>query len=208
MLVPVNLLEVIANVLLVIRILRPSRSVLVGGPEAGGIGGKNFIGQRDALGGASKLKFGVGDDDAALPGISCRLLVDAQREVAQMAGGLDADDFAHLIERNILIVAGCRLGRWREDGLGKASDSLSPAGSSIPRDLAGGFVFLPGRAGNVAAHDALDGKHFGTPHQHGASAQLVGVLANVSRIFVDVGGDQMVGDDVGEVVEPEQARSG
>ena len=41
-------------------------------------------------------------------------------------------------------------------GSGSCSDSRRPAGSAIPRDRAGGLVVLPARAGDVAAHDALD----------------------------------------------------
>src|SRR5580692_12618107 len=204
LLVPVNLFEVIANVLLVIRILRPARSVLVGGPEAGRIGGEDFIGKSDALGGASKLKLGVGDYDAALQRVGCRLFVNPQREIAQMAGGFDADDRAHLIEGNVLVVARCGLGRGREDALGKGVGLFQACGKGDAGNFAGGFVFFPGRAGDVSADDALDREHFGALHEHGAPAQLVGVFADGGRVLGDVGGDEVVGNDVGEVVEPEQ----
>ena len=93
-------------------------------------------------------------------------------------------------------------------GSGKASDSFRPGGKRDAADLAGGLVFLPGGAGDVAAHHALDREHFGALHQHGASAQLVGILADRRRILVDLGRDQVVGDDIGEVIEPEQGNLG
>ena len=93
-------------------------------------------------------------------------------------------------------------------GSGKASDSFRPAGRVMPRDFAGGLVFLPGRAGDVSADDALDREHFGALHQHGAPAKLVGIFADGCRILVDVGRDQVVGDDVGEVIEPEEGNLG
>ena len=95
-------------------------------------------------------------------------------------------------------------GGRREDGLGKGVGFFQARGQRDAGDLAGGLVFLPGGAGDVAAHHALDREHFGALHQHGASTQLVGVFADRGRILVDIGGDQMVGDEVGEVIEPEQ----
>src|SRR5208282_3729593 len=64
--------------------------------------------------------------------------------------------------------------------------------------------FLPGRTRNVAADDTLYGKHFSTLDEHGASAELVGILADSRRILVHVDGDEVVGNDVGQVIEPEQ----
>ena len=139
-----------------------------------------------------------------LRAIGSGLLVNAQREIAEMTGGLDADDVAHLVEGNVFVVPGGGLGRRREDGLGECVGLFQARGKRDAGDLASSLVFLPGGAGDVSADDALDGEHFGAMHQHGAAAKLVGVLANVCRVLVDVGGDQVVGNDVGEVVEPEQ----
>src|ERR1700746_171098 len=62
LLIPVNLLEVIPNVLLVVRILGTSRGVFICGPETRRIGRKNFIGERDAVLSPSELEFSIGDD--------------------------------------------------------------------------------------------------------------------------------------------------
>src|SRR5208337_2174335 len=92
----------------------------------------------------------------------------------------------------------------REDALWKGVGFPKARGKGDAGDLAGGFVFFPRGAGDVSTHDALDREHFGALHQHGAAAQLVGVFANGRRVLVDIGGDEVIGDDVGEVVEPEQ----
>src|SRR5581483_2645701 len=76
LLVPANLLEVIANVLLIVGFLRLARLILVGRPETGGIRSENFIRERDAPRRAPELEFGIGDDDTALPGIVRRSVVE------------------------------------------------------------------------------------------------------------------------------------
>lgn len=61
----------VAEILLVVALLRPSHGVLVRGPEARRIGCENLINQ-DNLAGCgidAKLKFGVGNDDATSGGV-------------------------------------------------------------------------------------------------------------------------------------------
>ena len=48
-------------------------------------------------------------------------------------------------------------------GSGSCSDSTSPAGSACPQTAPVGPVVLPARAGEVAAHDALDRQHLEPP---------------------------------------------
>src|ERR1017187_753188 len=83
--VPANFFEVVPYILLVVGILRLARLITVGRPEARGIRCEHFIRQCDALGGLSKFKLGVGNDDAALPRIIRGFLVDPQRDVAKLA---------------------------------------------------------------------------------------------------------------------------
>src|SRR6266404_7702508 len=83
--VPANFFEVIPYILLIVGILRLARLIGVGRPEARGIRCKNFICQGDALGGLSKFKLSVGDDDAALPRVFCGFCVDPQGDVAELA---------------------------------------------------------------------------------------------------------------------------
>jgi len=64
-------LEIVAQVLLVEAGLGSAGLVGVGGPEAGAVGGEDFIGEQEAAGPgfAAKFEFGVGDKDAALGGV-------------------------------------------------------------------------------------------------------------------------------------------
>src|SRR5882672_4496805 len=68
-LVPVERLQVVANVLLVERRWARARAVLVDRPEAGRVGRKSLVDQ-DELSArvGAELELGVGDDDAALAG--------------------------------------------------------------------------------------------------------------------------------------------
>src|ERR1035441_9869367 len=98
LLVPANFFEVVPYILLVVRVLRFARLIGVGWPEAGGIRCKNFVRQSNALGGLSKFKLGVRDDDAALQSVIGGLFVDAEREVAEFAAQFRIDDLAHFLE--------------------------------------------------------------------------------------------------------------
>ena len=72
----------------------------------------------------------------------------------------------------VALVAGVKIGS------GSWSDSFKPAGSLMPQTVpVAWYSFQPG-AGEIAARDALDGKHFGAHHHHGAAAEFVGMLAN------------------------------
>src|SRR3954452_7530894 len=64
--VPSDLLEIIANELLIEGGLGAAGSVLIGGPVAGGVRGERLVGEDDAARGDAELEFGVGEDDAAL----------------------------------------------------------------------------------------------------------------------------------------------
>ena len=85
-------------------------------------------------------------------------------------------------------------------GVGSCSDSRSPGGSSMPADLAGGLVVLPARAGDVAAHDALDRQHLQLAHGHRAAADLVGDALGRR--------DEWLGTMCAGLVEPEGGDAG
>ena len=101
-----------------------------------------------------------------------------------------------------------RLGRGREDRFRQLVGFVQALGQFDSANLAGGLVFLPRRAGNVAAHHALHGDHVGAHHDHGAAAQLVGVLLDLRRVLAHIGGDEVIGHDVLQEVEPEQRNLG
>ncbi len=102
----------------------------------------------------------------------------------------------------VALVAGVKMGSGKLVGLFQSRRQLDAA------DRARRFVFLPARAGEIAACDALDGEHLGAHDHHGAAAQFVRMFLNGLRIAVHVGRDKMVGDDVLEEIEPEQRQLG
>ena len=71
-------------------------------------------------------------------------------------------------------------------------------------NLAGLLVVLPARTDDVTAHDAFDGMAVSLLHDHGATAEVVGVLLQDGRVFVHVGGDEVVLH--AEVLEPEKRK--
>ena len=71
-------------------------------------------------------------------------------------------------------------------------------------DFAGLLVVLPAGTNDVAADDAFDGMAVSLLHDHGATAEVVGVLLQNGRVFVHVGGDEVVLH--AEVLEPEQRK--
>src|SRR6202161_805244 len=102
--VPLNLLEVVADKLFIEGGLRAAGSVLVGRPVTGGVGGKDLVGEHDAVRGDPEFKLGVGQDDAALGRIGGGAIVDVQAEALQFGGGGLADARDHLVEGDVLVV--------------------------------------------------------------------------------------------------------
>ena len=79
-------------------------------------------------------------------------------------------------------------------GSGSRSDSRQALGQHVPADLAGREVVLPARAGDVAAHDALERQHLEPPA--------------LGRAAVVAQREQMVRDDVLRPREPEAGEPG
>ena len=75
-------------------------------------------------------------------------------------------------DRDVFIVAGFGLRRGREDRLGQFAGFLQPGRERDAADGLGLLIFLPARAGEVAAHDALDRQHPQLLAEHRAAAQL------------------------------------
>ena len=86
------------------------------------------------------------------------------------------------------------LGRRREDRLGQL---LALAEARRQRHAAHGPglpILLPARAGQVAAHDALDRHHVSLAHQHGSARPgRPAAAANAGPMLGDVRAEQMVG---------------
>ncbi len=80
-----------------------------------------------------------------------------QRAVADQLGGA--------LEVDRLVVAHLGLRARREDRLGQLLGLAQARRQLDPRDRAGRLVVLPARAGDVAAHDALDRQHLQLAHR-------------------------------------------
>ena len=91
----------------------------------------------------------------------------------------------------------------REQRLGK----LGSLGQALRQlDAADGAVLVVGllaRTGQIAADDALDRNRLGLLNQHGAASEVVTILSKLLGEIRRVDGNEMVGDDVGKLIEPE-----
>ena len=101
-------------------------------------------------------------------------------------------------------MANVGLGARRVERLFELLAELQAFGENVTADLAGLLVVLPAGTHDVAAHDAFDGMAVSLLHDHGTAAEVVGVLLQHCRVFVHVGGDEVVLH--AEVLEPEQRK--
>ena len=97
----------------------------------------DFVDQDDAaVLVAAELELGVGDDDALLAGELLAERIDRARHALERVGDLVADDFSHLGDGDVLVMASLGLGRRAEDrrlqllALDQSRLQLSPA--SVP----------------------------------------------------------------------------
>ena len=94
-----------------------------------------------------------------------------------------ADDLRGLVLADVDVVAGLRLRRRREDRFGQAIRLAQAGGQLDAADAAGLLVFLPARARQVAARDALDRQRPRAPAEHRSAAQRRGVRLQRGRIL-------------------------
>ena len=79
-----------------------------------------------------------------------------------------ADAGDHLVEGDVLVVLAAEALRSRgEDRLGQLVRLAQAFGQLDAADCSGGLIVLPSGAGEIAAHDALDGEHLRPLDQHG-----------------------------------------
>ena len=192
-----------------------ARLVALQRPEAGGIRGEHFVAQHHvAVLIQTKLKLGVGNDDAAGERIFSTLLIQGNGVVAQLGGVLLAVAgellFQHLdalfVGDVLVVVADLGLGGGSVDRLGQLVGLLQALGQLNAAHLAGLLVAGPAAAGDVAAHDALNGQH-GQLTAHHAVAVELGLLEELRHIL-HVHAQHMVGQQIAGVIEPEFAHLG
>ncbi len=152
--------EVVADELLIEGGLRAAGGVGRGWPVARGIGSEDLVGEGDLSVDEAELELGVGEDEAFAGGVRGGAVVDIEGEQTKGVGVGEADDGFDLAEGDVLVVAaGVDLGGGGEDGLGEAIGFEEAGGYREAADFTGGLVVLPAGAGDIAADDALDGKH-------------------------------------------------
>ncbi len=132
--------------------------------------------------------------------------VDPEREVAEPPGQLVAEELAGLAEGDVLVVLPLlRLRGRREDRRIEPLALLEPLGEGLAGERPALPVLLPGRAGDVAAHDALDQHGLGAVDQHRAAGPCRAARLQMGVAGHDAVGvhrDQVVRDLVLELLEP------
>ena len=100
------------------------------------------------------------------------------------------------------------LGGGRKDRPGQPVGLAQARGQRDAADAAGLLVVLPAGAGEIAADDTLDGKHAGSPDDHASAGELGKIRVKGSGKAGGVGGEDVVGGEVTEQVEPEERELG
>ena len=100
------------------------------------------------------------------------------------------------------LVAGVKIGS------GSRSDSRSPARQPDAADRSGLLIFLPARARQISARDALDRKRLRLSDEHRSALQRVGMRAGGGGEVLDARRAHVVGNDVARFSEPERRQLG
>ena len=97
-----------------------------------------------------------------------------------------------------------RLGARRVERLFELLAELETFRENVTADLTGLLIVLPARTDDVSAHDAFHGMAVSLLHDHGTAAEVICVLLEHCRIFIHVGGDEVVLH--AKVLEPEKRK--
>lgn len=203
-LAPVEGFEPVADVLLVEAFLVLADLVLVCGPVTAGVRSQHFVDEDGFAIDFTEFELRVGEDDALGGGIVAGLGVDVEGHVLEVGCDLFADDVEGLFEADVFVVAHVRLGARRVERLFELLAELQIFGEDMTADLTGLLVVLPAGTDDVAADDAFHGVAVSLLHDHGATAEVIGVLLQDFRIFVHVGCDEVVLH--AELLEPEERK--
>ena len=197
-------LQVVAHVLLVVTRLFATGLPLVGGPETRTVGGEDLVDQHRLVAALdhAELELGIGQHNAAVAGVVAGQTVKGQGSLLQPEHRFLADDLRAFVEADVLVVAGIRLGRGREQRRFQPVAVPQSFGQIDAAHLAGVLVVLPAGAGQVATGDALDGQHPGLPAEHDSTVECFPLGVAQAGDVGCIGGDEVVVDDAGEVLEP------
>ena len=108
------------------------------------------------------------------------------------------------LKRDVLIVfAQFRFGRGRKDRFGQLGTFEKILRQWYPADAAVLLILFPARSGNIATNDTFHWKWLGFFDQHTAAFNLVAVDVSLFREILYIGGNDVVWNNVGHPVEPE-----
>ena len=184
-------------------------------PEAAGVGSQHLIGKNNlAVLIQAEFKRGIGNDDASgacvigtldIKGNGC--VLDLLRIFLTVAGECLLKNFNALLVGDVLVViTDFCLGAGSLDRLRQLVAFLQAFRKLNAADSAVFLVALPAGAGDVAAHDALDGDHGQLAAQHAASAELL--RAEERRHIIYIYTEHVIRDHIFGIVKPETGHLG
>src|SRR6266436_3669312 len=99
-----------------------------------------------------------------------------------------------------------RLGlrRRRKDRLRQAIGFAQPRRKRDPTNPSILSIILPAGSGDVSARNAFDVDHFRAMHQHRPPFQLIAIGMELAGIVVNVGGYEMIWNDVAYQPQPKE----
>jgi hypothetical protein len=175
------------------------RFPLVGRPEARRVRGEHLVGEHQPTVLEAELHLGVRDEDAAFGSDLVAARQDRGREVSRATGHLlphlgDDGDVGH----RLVVLPHRRLGRGGEHRLGQPGPVDQALGQAYAAHVPVDLVLPQAPTGEVGAGDALHRQHLEAAHEHRAAGDLGGHL----------GRHDVVGHEVGELLEPPQRQLG
>ena len=210
--IDLGLLQPVAHKLLVVagRVFAFGQGfcVALDGPVARAVGREHLVHQHQgAVLRQAKFKLGIGNDHAFLQGDFGRLLVQADRGVANLRGQL----FAHHLHRALVgdvfvVVAHLGLGRRGVDRCGQLGRIGQPRRQGHAANGLAVLVFLPAAARQIAAHHGLDQDRLQALHQHGAVFDLGNFFGRDHALRRFAG--QVVGANMAQLGKPKQRHLG
>ena len=191
--------EVIAEVLLVEAGLGTAGLVGVDRPEAGAVGGEDFVGEEDAFVfrtavGEAEFEFGIREEDAALGGVGGGPGVKVEREVAEFFVPVIAENGAGFGGRKVFVMAVVVFAGGREERFGQAVGFAEAMGNAMAADRSMKAIFLPAGTGEMAAGDAFDGEDFAAAGAGEAALEFGQVDAGGEIVAEDVVGADVFGE--------------